>query len=231
MHNPRRASASLKARLGNPNLTHLREKQAARSRRVPYTIFILPLVLWWNRQTIAHLVLRPKPWNYRGEFAGQITNPQLSVLRPKSGNPGEWFWGQTTRTVATGFEDKPGETVDHGFEAKTRNSRSSSPYAQYKPHTSSPDLSIIQPPSTWPVLDHSRSSAPSLLLLPRSSSLPIMPHLSPTHHETSKCVSPHKTDGRVTTKISQIQIQTKASQLLTTNQTKVLTTWFNSMRT
>jgi hypothetical protein len=24
-----------------------------------------------------------------------------------------------------------------------------------------------------------------------------MPHLSPTHHETSKCVSPHKTDSRV----------------------------------
>jgi hypothetical protein len=27
--------------------------------------------------------------------------------------------------------------------------------------------------------------------------LPAMPHLSPTHHETSKCVSPHKIDSRV----------------------------------
>jgi hypothetical protein len=61
----------------------------------------------------------------------------------------------------------------------------------------SPNLSIVRPPSTQPMLEHPLSSALSLLLLPRSSSLPAMPHLSPTHHETSKCVSQHETDSRV----------------------------------
>jgi hypothetical protein len=40
--------------------------------------------------------------------------------------------------------------------------------------------------------DHPRSSAPGLLLLPRSSSLHAMPHLPPAHHETSKHNSPNE---------------------------------------
>jgi hypothetical protein len=128
---------------------------------------------------------------------GQITKLQLPDLRPKMGNPSEWFWGQTTRIIATRFEAKPRETVDLGFEAKQRNPCSSSPYARCRPHIASPDLSIVWLPSTRPVLDHPWSSAPSLLLLPRSSSLPTMPHLSPTHQETSKCISPHGMDSRV----------------------------------
>jgi hypothetical protein len=72
-------------------------------------------------------------------FMGQITKPQLSVLRPKPGNPSEWFWGQTTRTVATGFQAKPGETTDHCFEAKPRNSCFSSPRAWCRPHMALPD--------------------------------------------------------------------------------------------
>jgi hypothetical protein len=118
MHHPCRASASLKARLGNPGLTCFQVKQAARSRHVLHTIFILPSVLWRNRQIIVHLVLRPKSRNHRGDFVGQITKPQLPVLTPKPGNPSKWLWCQTTRTVATGFEAKPGETVATGFEAK-----------------------------------------------------------------------------------------------------------------
>jgi hypothetical protein len=63
----RRASASLQARLGNPNQTCFDAKQAARSRLVSRAD--LPLsVLWRNRQTKAHLVLRPKPRNRRGDF-------------------------------------------------------------------------------------------------------------------------------------------------------------------
>jgi hypothetical protein len=38
--------------------------------------------LWRNRQTEAHLVLRPKPRNCRGDFEAQITKPKLPVLRP-----------------------------------------------------------------------------------------------------------------------------------------------------
>jgi hypothetical protein len=164
---------------------------------VTRVVFIHPSILWHNRQTITHLVLRPKLRNHHGDFICQIIKPWYAILRPKLGNPNELFCGQTTRTVATSFETKPGETVDLDFEAKPRNSRSSSPCAWCRPHIASPELLIIQPPSTWPMLDHPWSSAPSLILLPRSSSLPAMPHLSPTHHETSKCASPHKIDSRV----------------------------------
>jgi hypothetical protein len=75
--------------------------------------------------------------------------------------------------------------------------RSLSPCARCRLHTSSPDLSTIRPPSIWPVLDHPWSSKPGLLLLPWSSSLPVMPHLSPACHETSKHDSPHKTKIKV----------------------------------
>jgi hypothetical protein len=197
MHHLRHASTSLEARLGNPSSTRFQVKQAARSQHVSRAVFILPSVLWCKRQTIAHLILRPKTRNRRGDFVGQITKPQLSVLRPKPGNSSEWFWGQTTRTVAPGFEAKPRENVDLDFEAKPRNPQSLSPCARCRPHTTSPDLSIVRPSSTWLVLDHPRSSAPSLLLLPQSLSLPAVPPLLPTHHETSKRVSPDETDSRV----------------------------------
>jgi hypothetical protein len=31
--------------------------------------------LWCNQQTVAHLILRPKPRNLRGDFEAQITKP------------------------------------------------------------------------------------------------------------------------------------------------------------
>jgi hypothetical protein len=181
----------------NPSLTCFHVKQAVRSRCVSRAILILPLVLWRNQQTIAYLVLRPKPRNHRGDFVGQITKPQLLVLRPKQRNPSEWFWGQIIRIVAIGFEAKQGETVDPGFEAKPWNSCSSSPCLRCRPHTTSPNLSIIRQLSTRPALDHRWSSAPSLLLLCWPSLPPVMLHLSPTHQETSTCISPHETDSRV----------------------------------
>jgi hypothetical protein len=150
-----------------------------------------------NWRTSSQLVLTPKPRNHHGDFVDQITKPQLPVLWPKPGNPSKWFWGETTRTVTTGFEIKPRETVDLGFEAELRNPRSSSSCAWCRPYTVSPDLSIVQQLSTWPVLYHHRSFAPSLLPVSESSSLPTMPHLSPTHHGTSKHVSPHETDSRL----------------------------------
>jgi hypothetical protein len=60
-----------------------------------------------NRHTEAHLVLRFKLRNRRGDFEAQITKPKPPVLRPK---PGE--------TVATSFEAKQEKTVIAGFEAK-----------------------------------------------------------------------------------------------------------------
>jgi hypothetical protein len=64
------------------------------------------------------LVLRPKPRNRRSDFEAQITKPELSVLRPKPGNPPQpWFWGSTKKPTAS-FEAKPGETIATSFEAK-----------------------------------------------------------------------------------------------------------------
>jgi hypothetical protein len=88
------------------------------------------------------------------------------------------FKAKLRETVATGFEAKSGETVvtdfkakledtvqvvlwlnhwqtvDLGFEAQPRNTRSSSSRVQCRPHMASPDLPIARPLSTWPVLDH-----------------------------------------------------------------------------
>jgi hypothetical protein len=126
------------------------------------------------------------------------------ILRPKSPNRSCPFWDPNWKTWATGFEVKPGETilvvlrlnhwqtVDLGFKAQPKNSRSSSPCAWYRLHTASPDLPIVWPPSTRPVLDHAQSSVTGLLLLSRSLSLPTMLHLPPAHHEISKHDSPHK---------------------------------------
>jgi hypothetical protein len=76
------------------------------------------LVLWRNRQTETHLVLRSKPRNHRDDFDAQITKPELPILRHKLGNPPlPWFWGSTKKPT-TGFEAKPEKTVTTSFEAK-----------------------------------------------------------------------------------------------------------------
>jgi hypothetical protein len=128
------------------------------------------------------------------------------------------------------FETQTGKPVDHGFVAKPRNQCSTSPCEWYRPYTVSPGLPIVRPLSTRPMLDHLRSSAPGLLLLPRSLSLPAMSHLSPTHHETSKRDSSHKINSSRTTEMSRIRIQTSACQWLITYQIKILTTWFLKMQ-
>jgi hypothetical protein len=105
-----------------------------------------PSVLWRNRQTEAHLVLRPKPRNCRGDFEAQITKPELPVLRPKPGNP-----------------------PPPGFVAQPRNPRSKSPCARCRSHTALPDLSTAWPPSTRPVRPSpvlcTRSPTPATVLV------------------------------------------------------------------
>jgi hypothetical protein len=113
----RRASASLQVRLGDPSQTCFNAKQAARSRCVSRAD-LHSSILWRNRQTESHLVLRPKPRNRSGDFETQITKPELSVLSPKPGNPPPpWFWDSTKKPTA-GFEAKQGETVATSFKAK-----------------------------------------------------------------------------------------------------------------
>jgi hypothetical protein len=75
--------------------------------------------------------------------------------------------------------------------------------------------------------DHPRSSAPGLLLLPRSLSLHAMPHLPPAHHETSKHDSPNET--KVKEKQNKIVSDSNSNLVKSMthhNQTKELTTWF-----
>jgi hypothetical protein len=269
--------------------------------------------LWRNRQTEAHLVLRPKPRNRRGDFEAQITKSKLPVLRPKPGNPApSWFWGSTKKptssfeakpretvatsfeaklekTVATGFEAKPLETIAAGFEAKPletiaagfkakpletvatgfeakpmktvqvvlrpNNSQNvdigveaqtdekqskcfwgqtthklSTLVLRLNQETRSPSLHVPGADRKWrhptsqspghrvpDLCNHLRSSAPGLLLLPRSSSLHAIPHLPPAHHETSKHDSLNETNIKEKqNKLSQIRIQTSPSQWLIT---------------
>jgi hypothetical protein len=114
----RRTSASLRARLGNPSQTCFHAKQAARSQRVSRAD-LPPSILWHNRQTEAHLVLRHKPRNRRGDFEAQITKPGLPVLRPKPlETVATSFEAKPAKTVAAGFEANPLETVVVGFDAK-----------------------------------------------------------------------------------------------------------------
>jgi hypothetical protein len=131
------------------------------------------------------VILWAKSPNRNCWFEAQTRKPERVVLRPNHKNHSHRFWDQTNRTV------------DLGFDAEPRNTRSSSLCARCRPHTALSDLSIIRLPGTGLVLDHRQSSAPTLLLLPRSSSLPAMPHLSLIHHETCKHVSPHETNSKI----------------------------------
>jgi hypothetical protein len=93
------------------------------------------------------------------------------------------------------FRSNHSQTVDFSFETQPRNLCFSSSCARYRPHTASLDLSIVRPPSIRPVRP-CRSSAPCLILLPRSSSLPVIPHVSLVHHEASKYDSTYETKDK-----------------------------------
>jgi hypothetical protein len=145
-------------------------------------------------------------------YVAQPTNHSSLGFEAQTKKLSRRFFVPNHQTAATGFEAQTGKPIDLGFVAEPRNPRSASPCAQCRPHTASPDISIVQPPSTRHVLDHVQSSTPSLLLLPRSSSLPAMSHLSPTHPKTSKCDSPYEIEWDRITETSRIRIQTTASQ-------------------
>jgi hypothetical protein len=151
-----------------------------------------------------------------------------------------WFWGpdhqiiaagfeaETGKTVATGFDAKPDKTVqvilrpNHwqtiglGFEAQPRNSCSSSPRAQCRPHTAPPNLSITQPLSTWhvqpfPIL-YIMSPTPATILMTARHATPTT--CTPWDKQTR--FSKWNNDKDKTAKPSRIQIQTSPSQRLIT---------------
>jgi hypothetical protein len=94
----------------------------------------------------------------------------------------EWFWGQTTHKLSTLVLRLNQETrTPHLHVHSADRTRCHLTYRSLGHQV--PDL-----------CDHHRSTAPNLLLLPRSSSLHAMLHLPPAHHETSKRYSPNETN-------------------------------------
>jgi hypothetical protein len=136
----------------------------------PQTVFIHLSVLRRKLKSLLPLGFEAQTKKPSWWFCGPNHQTTAAYFRPKPGNPSEWFCGQTTRTVATGFEAKPGETINLGFEVEPRNSCSSSPCAQCRPHTASPYLSIVWTPSIRPVLDHP----------------------GPLHQVSYSCLDPHR---------------------------------------
>jgi hypothetical protein len=101
------------------------------------------------------------------------------------------FEAKQLETIAAGFEAKPAktvrvvlrlnhsQTVNLGFDAQPRNSRSSPLCAWCRPHTSSPDLSIAGSLST-------QSVRPSMILCTRSPT-PVMISITARHAAPATC--------------------------------------------
>jgi hypothetical protein len=138
------------------------------------------------------------------------------------------FWRQTGKTVWVVLRSNHSQTVAIGFEAHTDEKLSEWFCGQTTHKPSTLVLRLNQETHAPRLHVHGlRSSAPGLLLLPWSSSLDVMPHLPPAHHETSKRYSPNET------KIKEKQNETipdsnsnLAKSMIHHNQTKKRTTCF-----
>jgi hypothetical protein len=193
-------------------------------------------------------VLRPKlgnpppPW-----FWGSTKKPTAGFeAKPRETVPTS-FEAKLEKTVAAGFDAKPVETITTGFDAKpAKTVRVVLRPNRWKPsqwfwgqtgenclHVHGADRTRRYPTSRPPghrvpdLCDHPQSSTLGLLLLPQSSSLHVMLHLPPAHHETSKRDSPNET--KVKEKQNKIvsDLNSNLTKSMThQNQTKELTTWF-----
>jgi hypothetical protein len=153
------------------------------------------------------------------------------------------FEAKTPETITTNFEAKPvktvrvvlrpnhSHTVDLGFKAQPRNPRSSSPRARCRPHTAPPDLSIAQPPSTWPVRPSpilcTRSSTPTTILVAARHA----PPATCTPRDKQTRFSKWNKDKRKTKQNKTIPDSKSniAKSMTHHNQAKELTTWFLSL--
>jgi hypothetical protein len=177
-----RSSANFEAKLGNPSLNYFEMNQANRCRRMSSHRLHPP------NGFEAQPDKPPPTW-----FWDPNQKTVTVILRPKSPNRRPWFWGPNQETVVVVWRPNHWLTFTTGFEDKPGNPHfSSSPRAWCGSHTVPPDLPIIRPLTTWLVPDHPWSSAPSVLLLHRSSLFPAMSYSAHAHHETSKRVSPHQ---------------------------------------
>jgi hypothetical protein len=127
----------------------------------------------------------------------------------------KWFWGQTTH--------KPSTLV----------LRLNQEIHVPSLHVSGADRTRCHPKSrpaghrVLDLCDHPHSSAPGLLLLPRSLSLLVILHLPPGHHETSKRDSPSETKTKENQNETVPDSNSNLTKSMTNhNQTKELITWF-----
>jgi hypothetical protein len=174
--------------------------------------------LWWfwgpNHQTVA------------AGFEAQTGKPSTTLVLSLN-----------QEIITTGFEAKPEkpirvvlrpnhwQTVNLGFEAQPRNLRSSSPHSRCRPHTASPDLPIIRPPSTrlvWPspVLC-TRSPTPAMILVAANHATPA----TCTPRDKKMWFFKRTKDKGKTTELSQIQIETSPSQWLITIKPRSFSCW------
>jgi hypothetical protein len=131
------------------------------------------------------------------DFEAQTKKQSRWFYEPNHQTAAANFGAQTEKPMSSILRLKSGENFDLSFKAKPRKFVLLIYLCTVQTAYSITDLLIVWPPSTRGVLYHSRSSAPSLILLSRSLLLLVMPHLSYTYHKTSKHVSLHKTYSRV----------------------------------
>jgi hypothetical protein len=138
------------------------------------------------------------------------------------------FEAKLEKTVTTGFEVKPektipvvlklnhSQTVHLGFDPQLRNPRYSSSRAWCRPHTVSPDLLIVRPPSTRPVWPSliicTRSHTPAMILIAAHHAAPA----TCTQWDKQMWLSERNKDKGKNIKMSWIQIETSPNQWLTT---------------
>jgi anaerobic selenocysteine-containing dehydrogenase len=121
-------------------------------------------------------------------FLAQPTNRSMLGFEAQTKKPTLWFCGPNHQTRAASFEAQTGKPSPFILRL---NQETRAPHLHVHDADHTWHRPITRPPSTRTMLDHPWSSAPSLLLLPWSSSLPAMSHLPPTHYETRNRDSPH----------------------------------------
>jgi hypothetical protein len=123
-----------------------------------------------NREIHHHLGFEAQPRNSLPILRSNREKPSPPVLRPNRWKSFEWFWGQTTH--------KPSSLV-----------------LRLNQETCTPHLHVLGADRTWrhPTSRPPSHRVPDLCDHPRSSSLHVMPHLPPAHHETSKHDSSNET--------------------------------------
>jgi hypothetical protein len=119
------------------------------------------------------------------------------------------FDAKPEKNIATSFEAKPEKTATLGFEDQPRSPSALVLRLNQEARTSRLSVHGVdrtqRHPTSWSpdhrvldLCDYHRSSASDLLLLSWSSSLHVIPHLPPAHHETNKHDSPNETEIKAT---------------------------------